>query len=87
MATGSDKKAFSGHLRTQHSSDQEGEALPSYDDSSRPGLWTRIRLTPDSFRRRTLADKHNQLNQTLKSRHLNMSMILKYSTQESLSLT
>ena len=40
-----------------------------------PGKWTRRGLTFDSFRRRTKADAHNQLNQTLKSRHLNMIAI------------
>lgn len=41
----------------------------------RPGIWTRLGLTPESFRRRTLADKHNQLNKTMKKRHLNMIAI------------
>ncbi|TKA82498.1 hypothetical protein B0A55_01240 [Friedmanniomyces simplex] len=41
----------------------------------RPNLMTRLGLTPDSFRQRTLADKHNQLNKTLKPRHLNMIAI------------
>ncbi|KAF2152153.1 amino-acid permease inda1 [Myriangium duriaei CBS 260.36] len=36
---------------------------------------TRLGLSPDSFRRRTLDDAHNQLNTTLKSRHLNMIAI------------
>ncbi|QSS54787.1 hypothetical protein I7I53_02451 [Histoplasma capsulatum var. duboisii H88] len=31
--------------------------------------------TPESFKRRTLADKHNHLNQTLTSRHLRMIAI------------
>lgn len=62
------------------------ESHPVVDDSSinddgviingeRPGLMTRLGLTPESFQRRTLADKHNQLNKTLKSRHLNMIAI------------
>jgi amino acid transporter len=38
-------------------------------------LMTRLGLTPDSFRRRTLDDKHNQLNKTLKGRHLSMIAI------------
>ncbi|KAK2798825.1 Amino-acid permease inda1 [Emmonsiellopsis sp. PD_5] len=38
-------------------------------------FWTRMGCTPESFKRRTLADKHNQLNQTLKSRHLHMIAI------------
>ncbi|KAK2861249.1 hypothetical protein FQN49_004394 [Arthroderma sp. PD_2] len=45
-------------------------------ESSPPlGFWTRMGCTPESFKRRTLADKHNQLNQTLKSRHLHMIAI------------
>lgn len=38
-------------------------------------LMTRLGLTPDSFKRRTLDDKHNQLNKTLKGRHLSMIAI------------
>jgi len=38
-------------------------------------FWTRMGCTPDSFRPRTLADKHNQLNQTLRSRHMHMIAI------------
>ena len=38
-------------------------------------FWTRMGVTPDSFRQRTLDDKHNQLNQTLKSRHMHMIAI------------
>lgn len=41
----------------------------------RPPLMTRLGLTADSFRRRDLDDAHNQLNQTLKTRHLNMIAI------------
>ncbi|PNS15306.1 Cationic amino acid transporter 1 [Sphaceloma murrayae] len=41
----------------------------------RPSLMTRLGLTADSFRRRELDDAHNQLNQTLKTRHLNMIAI------------
>lgn len=44
-------------------------------DSERPSFATRLGVTPESFKRRTLADKHNQLNKTLKSRHLNMIAI------------
>ncbi|KAL1587299.1 hypothetical protein WHR41_04411 [Cladosporium halotolerans] len=46
-----------------------------YYDTERPPFLTRLGVTPDSFKRRTLADKHNQLNKTLKSRHLNMIAI------------
>lgn len=51
----------------------DGQVVP-YDDE-RPGLMTRLGLTGDSFKRRTLSDKHNQLNKTLKPRHLNMIAI------------
>lgn len=68
-------------------SDESGAHLPAYTGkdeadinesaqlSSQLGLWTRMGCTPESFKRRTLADKHNQLNQTLKSRHLHMIAI------------
>ena len=36
---------------------------------------TRMGLTPESFKRRTLADIDNQLNQTVKMRHLHMIAI------------
>ncbi|WEW61355.1 Amino-acid permease inda1 [Emydomyces testavorans] len=58
--------------------------LPAYEssedgvgraDQEKPGFWTRMGCTPESFKRRTLADKHNQLNQTLQSRHLHMIAI------------
>lgn len=39
------------------------------------GFWTRMGCTPQAFKRRSLEDKHNQLNQTLKSRHLHMIAI------------
>lgn len=39
------------------------------------GFWTRMGCTPDSFKKRTLDDKHNQLNKTLRSRHLHMIAI------------
>lgn len=70
-----DEKAFSNSLQTQQSPSDEGQIIIDYDDGSRPGFWTRVGLTPESFKRRTLADKHNQLNQTLKGRHLNMIAI------------
>ena len=46
-----------------------------YDDGVELSKWTRIGITPESFKRRTLSDKHNQLNKTLKSRHLHMIAI------------
>ena len=38
-------------------------------------FWTRMGCTPESFKPRVAADKQNQLNQTLKSRHLHMIAI------------
>jgi yeast amino acid transporter len=52
----------------------EGDVYTVHN-AERPGLMTRLGLTPESFQKRTLADKHNQLNKTLKSRHLNMIAI------------
>lgn len=46
-----------------------------FDDGDRPGFWTRMGCTPESFKRRTLADANNQLNKTLKARHLHMIAI------------
>ena len=52
------------------------DVAPDYHTSkeanSQLGFWTRMGCTPESFKRRTLEDKHNQLNQTLKKRHLHM---------------
>ncbi|OAX81046.1 hypothetical protein ACJ72_04611 [Emergomyces africanus] len=45
------------------------------ENQSELGFWTRMGCTPESFKKRTLADKHNQLNQTLKGRHLHMIAI------------
>ncbi|KKZ65111.1 hypothetical protein EMCG_01351 [[Emmonsia] crescens] len=45
------------------------------EGQSELSFWTRMGCTPESFKRRTLADKHNQLNQTLKGRHLHMIAI------------
>ncbi|KAF3311922.1 hypothetical protein TWF173_007594, partial [Orbilia oligospora] len=45
------------------------------DENSNLSIWTRMGVTPESFKPRTLADKHNQLNQTLKTRHMNMIAI------------
>ncbi|KAF3931440.1 hypothetical protein ABW19_dt0202854 [Dactylella cylindrospora] len=53
---------------------KEGETwtAETYNNLS---FWTRMGITPESFQRRTGADKNNQLNQTLKSRHMNMIAI------------
>lgn len=61
-------------LPAYDSSDDAGHAGP-IDNQPPLGFWTRMGCTPESFKRRTLADKHNQLNQTLKGRHLHMIAI------------
>lgn len=43
--------------------------------SEKPSWATRMGISPESFKRRTLDDKHNQLNKTLKTRHLHMIAI------------
>jgi len=53
----------------------QSNANGDFYDTDRPGLATRMGLTAESFQRRTLADKHNQLNKTVKARHLNMIAI------------
>ncbi|KAK2734146.1 Amino-acid permease inda1 [Myotisia sp. PD_48] len=56
----------------------DGGVLDGSDDRSQKPLsfWTRMGCTLESFQRRpALANKHNQLNQTLKSRHLHMIAI------------
>lgn len=60
-----------------HSSNgsNEGDVRHGIYDESRPSKLTRMGLTPSSFKRRTLADEHNQLNKTLKTRHLHMIAI------------
>lgn len=52
----------------------DGEILTAAT-GARPNFWTRMGLTGESFKRRTLSDKHNQLNKTMKKRHLNMIAI------------
>ena len=54
---------------------ETSEIVTTHNVVNRPGLMTRLGLTGESFKRRTVDDKHNQLNQTLKSRHLNMIAI------------
>lgn len=77
LSTGADmsKEAHSGALHAQQSPVDEGQIVTKYDNGTAPSVWTRMGVTPSSFKRRTLADQHNQLNQTMKSRHLNMIAI------------
>ena len=76
----SEKEAVAGgdsppSLPTFTSKDEE-VALEEVVPSQSPlGFWTRMGCTPESFKKRTLDDKHNQLNQTLKTRHLHMIAI------------
>jgi amino acid transporter len=71
------EKSYNNPLAHAPTHGEEGEAhiVTHYDDGDRPNFLTRLGVTPESFKRRTLSDKHNQLNKTLKSRHLNMIAI------------
>jgi len=69
------KAAFETPYQTT-SNEGTGEIVTDYHEhASKLSFWTRLGVTPESFKQRTLADKHNQLNQTLKGRHLNMIAI------------
>lgn len=74
MEKGFDKTASPDNGSSSDGRTDEGQVV-TIANGARPPLMTRLGLTPDSFRQRTLSDKHNQLNQTLKSRHLNMIAI------------
>lgn len=50
-------------------------------------FWTRMGCTPESFKRRSLEDKNNQLNQTLRSRHMHMIAIGMYSCPQMSMMT
>jgi amino acid permease len=55
---------------------QETAAYPEYNNGKeREPFLTRVGLTPESFKRRVLVNQENQLNQTVKMRHLNMIAI------------
>ncbi len=54
--------------------------VPAYGSAVDPkteqlGFWTRMGCTAESFKRRNAIDEGNQLNQTLKTRHLHMIAI------------
>lgn len=66
-----DEKAY----QTNSPPDSGSGQIVTNDDAYRPGFWTRMGLTGESFKQRTLSDKHNQLNKTMKARHLNMIAI------------
>lgn len=65
------EKGHAPEIKTSGSS-QDGEVFADYRE---PRLMTRLGLTAESFKRRNAADKHNQLNKTMKARHLNMIAI------------
>jgi len=78
MAAPGYEKEYNPHVTgadsplTNVASTGRGDVFP---DDERPPLMTRLGLSADSFKKRTLADEHNQLNKTLKGRHLNMIAI------------
>jgi amino acid permease len=63
--------------------DKESGLTPNSDNDSdnivvsreRYGFWTRMGCTPESFKRRTTGKEGEQLNHTLKPRHLHMIAI------------
>jgi amino acid permease len=71
---GDTKEKGYGDLSNVHTGPHEGDII-THHNVERPPLLTRLGLTADSFKKRTLDDEHNQLNKTLKSRHLNMIAI------------
>ena len=68
------EKAFQPGVETS-ASDISHDGQITYAEQPRDPLMTRMGLSPDSFRRRPASDKHNNLNKTLKARHLNMIAI------------
>jgi len=68
------KKEGDYGLTSSPSPPQDGDIYTA-NNIQRPSLMTRLGLTAESFKRRTLDDKNNQLNHSLKSRHLNMIAI------------
>jgi amino acid permease len=74
-----EKAAFDPELQLRDSAGSESD-LPGYSGANSEkqhemGFWTRNGCTMESFKRRTVDDAHNQLNQTLKPRHLHMIAI------------
>lgn len=68
------EKGYLNETKTTSSS-QEGDVTYDGYDHSQLSFATRLGVTPESFKRRTGGDKHNQLNKTMKARHLNMIAI------------
>lgn len=75
-----EKTAFDPELQLRPS-DGSGSDLPRYNGGFTAekhedlSFWTRNGCTIESFKRRTVNDAHNQLNQTMKPRHLHMIAI------------
>jgi len=62
--------------------DEKPAHSPVYDSGSgdvvtseRPSLMTRLGLSAESFKRKPQTDEHNNLNKTMKTRHLHMIAI------------
>lgn len=77
-----EKSAFDPErqLRASVGGGSGSDDLPGYvgatsEKQREMGFWTRNGCTMESFKRRTVDDAHNQLNQTLKPRHLHMIAI------------
>ena len=66
---------IAGIPRDSDSGEDVGKAEAPTETYYKLPFWTRMGCTPESFKRRTKADEHNQLNQTLKGRHLHMIAI------------
>ena len=86
MADSIEKTATESHLPGYSSDDSPRRISTSGDykhgvteEYEKLGFWTRMGCTPESFQRRPMSDKHNQLNQTLRSRHMHMIAIGKES--------
>jgi len=58
-----------------YTSDEDFKVETATTQYSNLSFWTRMGCTPESFKRRNAVDKQNQLNQTLRSRHLHMIAI------------
>ncbi|TLD37731.1 amino acid permease [Venturia nashicola] len=75
-----EKAAFDPEYQLR-ASDGSGSDLPRYNGRATAekhqelSFWTRNGCTIESFKRRTVDDSHNQLNQTMKPRHLHMIAI------------
>lgn len=75
-----DKDVVEGNITSDSSSPERrlsvaGDKDVQGDVYHKLPFWTRMGCTPESFKRRTLEDKNNQLNQTLRSRHMHMIAI------------